>query len=88
MNFSQEGGMITYTSITLARVFSEYREKALKATVRDLFSLNERSGMSKVCTVIGAYHMIYSEYKEMCPKACSEKANFLYIDITRDSKDG
>ena len=32
---------------------------------------------------IGAYDMIYDEFKLMCPKAWDEKYNYLCIDVTR-----
>ena len=32
---------------------------------------------------IGAYDMIYDEFKEMCHKTWSEKFNYLCIDITK-----
>ena len=35
---------------------------------------------------IGDYHMIYSEYKEMCHKAWSERFNYLCIDMTKKTK--
>ena len=35
---------------------------------------------------IGAYDMIYSEFKEMCHKAWDEKFNYLCIDMTKKMK--
>ena len=37
---------------------------------------------------IGTYDMLYSEYKEMCHKAWSEKFNYLCIDRTKKKKEG
>ena len=36
---------------------------------------------------IGAYDMIYSEIKEMCHKAWSEKFKFLCIDMTKNKNE-
>ena len=35
---------------------------------------------------IGAYDMKYSEFKEMCRKAWSEKPNYVHIDKTKNKK--
>ena len=37
---------------------------------------------------IGAFDMIYDEFKEMCRVAWSEKINYLYIDMTKYKNDG
>ena len=37
---------------------------------------------------IGAYDMIYNEFKEMCHKAWDEKYNYLCIDITKNKNGG
>ena len=37
---------------------------------------------------IGAYDMSYSEFKEMCHKAWSERFNYLCIDMTKNKNDG
>ena len=37
---------------------------------------------------IGAYDMIYDEFKEMCHKAWNEKYNLLCIDITKNKNEG
>ena len=37
---------------------------------------------------IGAYDMLYSEFKEMCHKAWSEKFNYLCIDMTKNKNEG
>ena len=35
---------------------------------------------------IGAFDMIYDEFKEMCRVAWSEKFNYLYIDMTKKNE--
>ena len=37
---------------------------------------------------IGAFDMIYDEFKEMCRVAWSEKFNYLCIDMTKNKNDG
>ena len=37
---------------------------------------------------IGAYDMIYSEFKEMCHKTWIERFNYLYINMTKNRKEG
>ena len=37
---------------------------------------------------IGAFDMVYDEYKEMCRVAWSEKFNYLCIDKTKNKKEG
>ena len=37
---------------------------------------------------IGAYDMLYSEIKEMCLKAWSERFNYLCIDMTKNENEG
>ena len=37
---------------------------------------------------IGAYDMLYSEFKEMCRNCWSEKINYLCIDMTKNKNDG
>ena len=37
---------------------------------------------------IGAYDMVYSEYKEMCLKAWSERFNYLCFDMTKYKNEG
>ena len=37
---------------------------------------------------IGAYDMIYDEFKLMCHKACDEKYNYLCFDMTKIENDG
>ena len=37
---------------------------------------------------IGAFDMIYDEYKERCRVAWSEKFNYLRIDMTKNKNEG
>ena len=37
---------------------------------------------------IGTYDMKYNEFAEMCHKACSEKLNYLFIDVTKNINEG
>ena len=37
---------------------------------------------------IGAYDMLYHEFKEMCHKAWSEKFNYLCIDMSKNKNEG
>ena len=37
---------------------------------------------------IGAFDMIYEEFKEMCRVAWSEKSNYLCIDLSKNKKEG
>ena len=37
---------------------------------------------------IGAFDMIYDEFKEMCHKAWDERFNYLCIDMTKNKNDG
>ena len=37
---------------------------------------------------IGAYDMLYSEFREICKEALSEKFNYLCIDMTKNEIDG
>ena len=37
---------------------------------------------------VGAYDMLYSEFKKMCRKTWGEKYAHIYIDLTRDEKEG
>ena len=37
---------------------------------------------------IGAYDMIYSQFKKMCHKAWSEKSNYLFFDMTKNKNEG
>ena len=37
---------------------------------------------------IGAFDMRYSEFKELCHKAWSERFNCLYIDMTKNENQG
>ena len=39
-------------------------------------------------TDIGAYDMLYSEYKGMCRKALSKRVNYLFIHKTKSKNDG
>ena len=50
-----------------------------KQTLRDVQSLNHD---------IGAFDMIYDEFKEMCRIACSEKIKYLCIDMTKNKNEG
>ena len=37
---------------------------------------------------IGAYDMLYSEFKEKCQKSWSERFNYLYIDMGKNKNEG
>ena len=37
---------------------------------------------------IGAYDMLYSEFKEMCRKTWRERLNYLSFDMTKHKNDG
>ena len=50
-----------------------------KQTLRDVQSMYHD---------IGAFDMIYDEFKEMCRVAWSEKFNYLCIDMTKNKNDG
>ena len=40
-------------------------------------------GVQNMCNDIGAFDMIYDEFKEMCRVAWSEKYNYLRIDMNK-----
>ena len=50
-----------------------------KQTLRDVQSMYHD---------IGAFDMIYDEFKEMCRLAWSKKFNYLYIDMTKNKNEG
>ena len=50
-----------------------------KQTLRDVQSMYHD---------IGAFDMIYDEFKEMCRVDWSEKFNYLFIDMTKNKNDG
>ena len=52
-----------------------------------LFKLTLRDVQS-MCYDIGAFDMIYDEFKEMCRVAWSEKFNYLCIDMTKNKNEG
>ena len=52
-----------------------------------LFKQTLRDVQSLFCN-IRAYGMLYSEFKEMCHKAWSERFNYLYIDIAKNKNKG
>ena len=52
-------------------------------TSNEIKPINKYSG-----SVIVFDDMIYDEFKEMCRVACSEKFNYLYIDMTKNKNEG
>ena len=50
-----------------------------KKTLRDVQSM---------CYDIGAYDLLYAEYKEMCHKAWSENNNYLFIEMIKNKNEG
>ena len=37
---------------------------------------------------IGAYDMLYSEFRGLCREALSKKLNFFFIDVTKKKNEG
>ena len=74
--------------ILLVRAILDYRDKALEISdILILFKQTLKDDHSMYYD-IGAYDMLYSEFKEMCRKAWSEKFNYLCIDMNESKNEG
>ena len=63
------------------------RESIINNSDRLTLSKQTLRGVQSMYYDIGAYGMLYSEFKEMCQKAWSERYNYLRIDMNKNKNE-